>query len=145
MWVFLAFVVWLAAGVMYIARGTRYLSRPLCFAMAGTFPVVFAYQIIAAPFVAGALIANWAFLRILEPGASTTTENPVIIVISIGAALLSGGLMLVMSFAGFYEGWRIGWAFAKGRQFREVVWEASTTGLLRRVTLRVLRTRLTSP
>jgi len=95
--------------------------------------------------VAGVLFANWAFWKVLEPGASTTTDNPIVMVVSIGAALLSLGLVLVMSLAGFYEGWRIGWACANGRQFREVVWEGSTVGLYRRVALRVLPVRLTSP
>ncbi len=123
---------------MFVGKRTRYLSRPLCLAMARTFPVVLAYQVMASPFVACVLLANWDFWKILEPGASATTENPIIIVISIGAALLAGGLMLATSVAGFYEGWRIGWAFANGRQFQEVVWEGPTIGLLRRVTLGLL-------
>ncbi len=53
--------------------------------------------------------------------------------------------MLAMSIAGFYEGWRIGWAFAKGRHFQEVVWQGPTTGILRRSALALLPSRLTSP
>jgi hypothetical protein len=99
--------------------------------MAATFPFVIAYQILAAPFVAGVLLANFAFWKILEPGNSTTTENPLIIGVSIGAAFLSLSLMLAMSLAGFYEGWRAGWACAKGRRFQEVMWEGPIAGRLR--------------
>src|ERR1700733_6630966 len=88
-WVFFACVVWLLAGMMILAARTRPFSRPLCLAMAGTFPFVFAYQVIAAPFVAGILLAVWAFWKILEPGTSTTTESPLIIGVSIGGALLA--------------------------------------------------------
>ena len=101
--------------------------------MAGTFPFVFAYQAIAAPFVAGILLAVWAFWKILEPGTSTTTESPLIIGVSIGGAILFFTVMLSMSPAGFYEGWRTGWACARGRHFQAVMWEGPTTRLLRRL------------
>lgn len=132
-WVFFACLVWLTAGVMFLTTRTRAFSRPLCFAMAGTFPFVFAYQVIAAPFVAGLLFAAWAFWKILKPGVSTMTQNPLVIVVSIAAAFLSFGTMLAMSLAGFYEGWRTGWACAKGRRFQEVLYEGPTVSLLCRL------------
>jgi hypothetical protein len=130
-WVFFACLVWLTAGLMYLTTRTRIFSRPLCFAMAGTFPFVFIYQIIAAPFVAALLLAAFGICNILEPGSSTTTHNPLVIVVSITAALLSFGTMLTMSIAGFYEGWRTGWACADGRRFQGVLYEGYTVRLLR--------------
>jgi hypothetical protein len=101
--------------------------------MAGTFPFVFAYQLIGAPFVAALLLAAFAIWKILEPGASTTTQNPLVIAVGISAAFLSFGTMLTMSLAGFYEGWRTGWAYAKGRRFQEVLYEGPTVKLLGRL------------
>jgi hypothetical protein len=57
--------------------------------MAGTFPFVFAYQIIAALFVAPLLLAFLAFLKILEPSSPAMTQNALAIVLSIAGALLS--------------------------------------------------------
>jgi len=144
-WVFFACLVWLAAVVMTLTTRSRPFSRPLCFAMAGTFPFVFAYQVIAAPFVAGILLVVWAFWKILEPGTSTTTENPVIIVVSLGGAFLSFVVMLTMSLAGFYEGWRTGWGFASGRRFQEVIWEGPTVRLLRRLLQKARSRRSNKP
>jgi hypothetical protein len=112
------------------------MSWLLCLAAAGTFPFVFAYQIVAAPLVTGILLVAWAFWRILEPGASTTTHNPLVIAVSIAAAFLSFGVMLLMSIAGFYEGWRTGWARAKGRPWREVIRKSQGVVLLLRVLVR---------
>ena len=98
--------------------------------MAGTFPFVFVYQMIAAPFVAGFLVAAWGFWRILEPGTSTITENPFVIAVSIVAAILAFGTMLVMSLSGSYEGWRTGWAWAQGRRFQEALFEGPTVKVL---------------
>ena|SRR5579862_9568811 len=132
-WVLFACFVWLTAGLMFLVTRTRIFSRPLCFAMAGTFPFVFAYQLIAAPFVAALLVVAFAILKILEPAASTTTENPLVIAVNISAAFVAFGAILTMSVAGFYEGWRTGWACAKGRRFQEVLSEGPTVKLLGRI------------
>lgn len=133
LWLFCAVFVWIVAGVMFLIRSTRSTSRSLCLAMAATFPFVFAYQIVAAPFVAGLLFLAWAFWKILDPGASATTQNPFISLVSIGIALTSLCTMLGMSLAGFYEGWRTGWACGKGLGFRDVLSEAPTLKLLLRL------------
>ena len=101
--------------------------------MAATFPFVFAYQVAAAPLVAGLLFIAWALWKFLEPGASTTTQNPFVIIVSIGAALSSFCAMLGISLAGFYEGWRTGWACGKGFKLRDVLSEAPTLRLLFRL------------
>jgi hypothetical protein len=99
--------------------------------MAATFPFVFAYQIVAAPFVAGLLFLAGAFWRILDPGASE--QNPFVTLVSIGIAITSLCLMLGMSLAGFYEGWRTGWACGKGLNLRDVLAEGPTLKLLFRL------------
>jgi hypothetical protein len=112
--------------------------------MAATFPFVILYQILAAPFVAGILVAAWGLWRLwrlLDPSASTTTENPYVIGISIGVASLSFGIMLATSLTGFYEGWRAGWSCARGRRFQEVMWEGPIARRLRQL-LRVSRATL---
>src|SRR5690242_12936726 len=129
-WCFFAVAVWVAAGLMRLSPRTRPLSRPLSFAMAGTFPFVFAYQILAAPLVAVVLLAAWIFWKAVEPGASTTTDNPLVILFSILAAVSSFSAILVMSMAGFYEGWRTGWKYANGRPLLEAACDGPTVKLL---------------
>jgi hypothetical protein len=132
-WLTFACVVWFVAGMLSLMRRARFLAWPLCLAMAGTFPFVFAYQIVAAPFVVAIMLVAWAFGKILEPGSSTPTQNPLLITVSIAMAFLSLGVMVAMSIAGFHEGWRFGWACGKGRPWREVIWEGEAAALLRRV------------
>ena len=118
---------------MFFARSTRATSRSLCFAMAATFPFVFVYQLAAAPFVARLLLVAWAFWRVLEPGASTTTQSPFVIIVSIGAALVSFSAILGMSLAGFNDGWRTGWDWGTGRGLQDSLSEAPTLRLVFRL------------
>jgi hypothetical protein len=108
--------------------------------MAGTFPFVLAYQVLVAPVVAIVLIFGWALWKLLEPGSSSTTQNPVVIAVSIGVVFFSLAAMLTASLAGFYDGWFIGWKCGGGHKFRYALSEAPT---LKRLTscLRVLRSR----
>ena len=110
--------------------------------MAATFPSVFAYQIIAAPFVAAFLSLGWVFWKVLDPGTSATAQNQLVTVVSFGIALASLCTMLGMSLAGFYEGWRIGWAFGKGRKFHDILAETPTLRLLVRLLQRTPLKRL---
>lgn len=54
---------------------------------------------------------------------------------------MSFGVMLAMSLAGFYEGWRTGWACGKGRPLWEVMREGPTVTLLHRLLPRTLTNR----
>jgi hypothetical protein len=90
---------------------------------------------LAAPFVGGLFLAAWAFWNIVEPGATTPTQNPFVIAISITVGFLSFTAILGMSIVGFYEGWRTGWACGKGRRLGEVLKEWTIFGFL----LRLLR------
>lgn len=74
--------------------------------MSGTFPFVVAYQIVAG--------SAFAF----------------VVGLSITAALLSFGLISIMSLAGFYEGWRTGWQCGKGQKITDVLWRNRSTKLL---------------
>ena len=132
-WLCCAVVVWIVAGLMFFTRSTRATCRSLGLAMAATFPFVFAYQIVAAPLVAGLLVLAWAFWKILDPGASEKTQNPFVSVVSLGIAVTSLCLILGMSLAGFYEGWRTGWACGKGLSLRDVLSEAPMLKLLFRL------------
>jgi hypothetical protein len=44
------------------------------------------------------------------------TNSPVVIVVSILGAILAFALVLGASVLGFYEGWRLGWAYGSGLQ-----------------------------
>jgi len=92
---------------------------------------VVAYQIIATPVVACVILAAWVFWRILEPGHSATTQNPLILVVTLSLAFASLIVMLTMSLAGFYEGWRTGGRVAGGRPLREAIVDGPTVRLLR--------------
>src|ERR1700730_12925972 len=114
-------LVWFGAWLLSFGAKTRPLSKRLCFGMAGTFPFVIAYQIVAGPVAASLLLAAWIFWQILEPGHSTTTRNPVVSFVALGLALTSLFVMLAMSLWGFYDGWRTGWACATGRPIRDAI------------------------
>lgn len=137
LWVAGACLVWVAAGFLFLRTRTRALAKRMCFAMAGTFPFVFAYQAIAAPVVAVLLFFAWAFGKILEPGTSTMTQNPLVIGVSVGAVLISFVAVAAASVGGFYEGWRAGWLYGKGRALREVLFEGPTFRRIRRLRRKV--------
>jgi hypothetical protein len=101
--------------------------------MAATFPGVWIFQIVAAPFALGILLVAGTVWRMLEPSLPQTTENPFVIGTFIAAVLLDFVLILGMSLAGFYEGWRIGWLCAKGQAWRQVIGEGPTAKLIHSV------------
>ena len=89
--------------------------------MVGTFPGVFIFQLVAAPVAFAVLLVVWLVGRLIDPGNSTTTENPIVIGTSI--AVILADLLIVggMSILGFYEGWRAGWQISKGRRWRDAI------------------------
>jgi hypothetical protein len=89
-------------------------------AMASTFPFVFAYQITALPAVMVMLLLAAALSWFLEPSTSTT-QNPVVIAVTILIALGVVIVVLVASVIGFFDGWRAGWRLARGRAIRETL------------------------
>lgn len=121
LWLAVAFLVWLLAAVAFVFRQTRPYAWPLALAMAGTFPGVFLFQIVAAPVVFVVLIAVWLVWHALEPGATNTTNSPVVIALSLAVAFAVLAFFFGMSLAGFYEGWRTGWLTAKGQNWRDVI------------------------
>ena len=120
-WVPAAVLVWVIAAVLAIFPGLRSRARSLALAMAATFPGVALFQLATAPVL---LVLLWGMRLIwkgLEPGDSTTTENPVVIGMTIIVALLAFGLMLVVSVAGFCEGWRGGWVYGAGTPLKKAI------------------------
>jgi hypothetical protein len=114
LWVTLAVAVWLVSGVLLLLPRKRNSGLRLASAMAGTFPAVIAYQIIAAPIILTLLLTSNFVCKIIEPRTESTTENPAVIFISIVALLLSFAIAAGMSLTGFCEGWRTGWLMASG-------------------------------
>ena len=123
-WVALACAVWAISVALLLIPKTRRFSGPLSLAMAGTFPFVLAYQVLAVPVVATVLLCGRVIWKTLEPGTSTVTKNPVVITVSILIALIAFGTILVMSLAGFYDGWISGWRCGQGMELREAINEA---------------------
>jgi hypothetical protein len=130
LWLSLACLVWLVAVLLSAARRTRPLAWPLSVAMAATFPGVWLFQIVAAPFAVTVLLLAGAVWWTLEPNLPETTESPFVIGAFIAAVLVDFVLVLGMSIVGFYEGWRTGWFCAKGRPWREVIGEGPTARLI---------------
>ena len=109
------------AAALAIFPGLRSRARSLALAMAATFPGVALFQLVTAPVLVVLLLGMRLVWKGLEPGASTTTENPVVIGMTVLVALLAFGLMLVMSVAGFCEGWRVGWVYGAGTPLRKAI------------------------
>jgi preprotein translocase subunit SecY len=120
-WIFVACVIWCAAGLMCVVRRTRRFAWPLSLATATTFPFVFAYQIMAAPVVFAMLLGALAFQRLVEPTSSGMIENPVVIGGFLSAFAVSAIVMFIASVVGFAEGWRTGWGIARGRPANEML------------------------
>jgi hypothetical protein len=137
LWVTLAVAVWLVSGVLLLFPRKRNTGLRLASAMAGTFPAVFACQIIAAPIILALLLTLNFVCKIIEPGTATTTENPAVIFVSIVTVLLSFAIAAGMSFTGFWEGWRTGWLMAGG--------EGLISALKRGPTARVVRLLIRRP
>lgn len=123
-WIPSACLVWIVALVILLFAKTRRFSGPLSRAMAWTFPFVLAYQLLAALPVGILLLSGWAFWKRLEPGSSTITTNPIVIVVSVSIAFITLGTMLIATMAGFYDGWKTGWQSGQGRNLRNVISEA---------------------
>jgi hypothetical protein len=120
LWILIACIIWCAAGFMFLVPRTRSSAWPMSLAMASTFPFVFAYQIMAVPAVMVMFLFAVAVSRFLEPGGSTT-QNPVIIGVSIFAFLGAMIVFLASSVVGFLDGWRAGWRLASGRTLKEAL------------------------
>ena len=137
MWLCFAGFVWLGALLLSVYAKTKPLSKKVCFAMAGTFPFVIAYQIAAVPVAAFLLVAGWIFWQISEPGHSTVTANPVVSVVTLGLAMASLLIVMGASPMGFYDGWRTGWACASGRPIGDAVLNVPAVKMLRRLLSKV--------
>jgi hypothetical protein len=121
LWMLLASLTWLVAGAMCFVKRTRATGRCLAHAVAGSFPGVFVYQAAAAPIVALLLLVVRILWKLLEPGPSSMTKSPVVIVASIFTAFASITLVAAMSLFGFLEGWRIGWAVGQGQKLSDLI------------------------
>lgn len=140
-WIAIACLVWLLAGVMALNRGTRRKGLSLALAMTATFPSVFLFHAVAAPLIA-AMIVGVAWLSgFLDPASKVThtTTNGLVIAMSIGSFLLAFVTMLAVSIIGFLEGWLLGWRCAHGEHFRDVVKRGPTVRLLWRLGFGKLR------
>src|SRR5262245_18316651 len=117
-WLAGAMSVWFVAGILALFRRTRQRGLATACAMAGTFPGVIAYQILAVPVVLMILVGIRFFWKLLESGDSTVTNNPIVIIVSIGGALIAFVIVLGASLAGFWEGWRAGWSLMMGQSIQ---------------------------
>jgi hypothetical protein len=136
-WIPAACIVWLAAFLMLFSARTRHLAGPLALAMAATFPGVLLFQIVTIPAVIVTEGGAYLFWRLLEPTMPDTTHNPAVFADFVLTGLLTFGLMLAMSVAGFYEGWRVGWGHAQGQTLGEIVRRGPTARLIAFATRRL--------
>ena len=106
-----ACAVWLGAVVLAVSQQTRDLARRLAAAMAGSFPGVFLFQLLAAPVVLILLFFGGIFW-LFHPGDAGKA------VLIVTMVLLMFGVVAAASLLGFYAGWRSAWEFAAGRSVR---------------------------
>ena len=139
-WIPLACLVWLLAGVMALNRGTRRKGLAPALAMAATFPAVFLFQAVAAPLIVAMVVGAAWLSGILDPASKVThvTTNGLVIAMISGMVLLAFVIMLTVSILGFLEGWLLGWRCAYGERFRDVIRRGPTARLLRRLGFRKL-------
>jgi hypothetical protein len=140
-WMTLACLVWLAAGVMALNRSTRRKGLSLALAMMVTFPAVLAFQAAVAPLIAAMVVGMGWLSGILDPATKVghATTNGLVIGLAIGTVLLAVVTMLAASIMGFVEGWLLGWRCAHGERFRDVIRRGPAVRLLRRLGFRELR------
>ena len=139
-WISLACLVWLLAGVMALNPGARGKGLALALAMAATFPSVFLFQAAAAPFIAAMVVGAAWLSGILDPASTVThvTTDGLVAAMILGIALFAFVTMLTVSIIGFFEGCLLGWRCAHGEHFRDVIKRGLTARLLRRLRFRKL-------
>ncbi len=138
-WAGVAVATWIVAAAFAVFPEKRRIGFRLASAMAGTIPGVIVYQVLATPIVAAVLLAMRLLSNTLEPGSSTTTSNPTVIILSIIAVGLAFVVVLAMSITGFWEGWRLGWTLAAGENFVRVIRGALLVRIANRVRGTVFR------
>jgi hypothetical protein len=104
-----ACVVWSMAIVLAFPRRTRTLAKKIAAGMAGSFPGVFLFQLLSAPFLALVLLTIGGISHFFRP--------PDIIIIALVLFIVS--IPTVASVLGFYTGWRVAWELAAGRSARK--------------------------
>lgn len=101
--------VWMVAMVLAFSPRTRALAKKIAAGMAGSFPGVFLFQLVAAPLTAAILL--------IIAGISHFFRPPDVIIMFL--ALSISGITAVASLLGFYTGWRVAWELAAGRSARQ--------------------------
>ncbi len=127
-----ALVVWCAAAVLAVSRQARPLARRIAAGMAGSFPGVFAFQILAAPAVGLLLV----FIHCTFGTRELTNTWEIVLVLAMLAICLS--VVTIMSCLGFYVSWRMAWELAAGRSVRTLLVEDRLLGPI----VRLLRRRI---
>ena len=117
-WIFVACVMWCAAGLIYFVPRVRPMAWPMSLATAATFPFVFAYQLMVTPAILMMMLVAFALWGILDPVSTVT--NPAVAGGFVIATVASAIVMLAASVAGFADGWRTGWGLARGRPISEM-------------------------
>jgi hypothetical protein len=103
-----ACAVWGLALVLSFSARTRVLGKKIAAGMAGSFPGVFLFQILSAPFLGLVLLTVGGISHFVRP------PDGVIVLL----ALFIVSIPAVASLLGFYTGWRVAWELAAGRSVR---------------------------
>ncbi|HEY2330109.1 MAG TPA: hypothetical protein VGI63_09900 [Verrucomicrobiae bacterium] len=104
-----ACAVWLVAIILAIPQRTRTLAKKIAAGMAGSFPGVFLFQLLAAP--------PFVLFLLVIAGISHFFRPPDILIIFLALFIIS--IPAIASLLGFYAGWRVAWELAAGRSARE--------------------------
>jgi len=120
--------VWIVAIVLAFSPRTRTLAKKIAAGMAGAFPGVFLFQLVAAPLLVALLLAIAGISHFFHP------PDAIFIVLALSVISIPAGASLL----GFYTGWRIAWELAAGRSAREFLHTDRVLGPI----IRFLRRRL---
>jgi hypothetical protein len=107
-----ACVVWAVAALLVISSRTRQFAKQVAVGMAGSFPGVFLFQVLAAPVVLVTLLLFSAAFYLFKPAGVWE------VVCIVGLLLSTVGVIAVASVLGFYAGWRVAWEIAASRSPR---------------------------
>ena len=114
-YVVLATLVWILSGLLALIPRTRLAGTKIALAMLFSFPGVLAWQIAGFPILFVIALGLGLLLQLHIQNDVVDTIGILLVVI-----ILLGGSFAI-SVAGFADGWRVGWSFAKCKDLQSAI------------------------
>jgi hypothetical protein len=120
LYVAVACIVFVITIFLACFQSKRALAKKIAAGMASSFPGVFFFQIVSAPFV--------ILLSLTAIAVSHFFRPPDLIILFLAMGMIC--IPVIASLLGFYVGWRAGWEWAAGRSVRRFLRSASVVGTI---------------